>query len=86
VSQKKVYIQLAYYVNETYLLCAGGISTNCLASRSSITMDRFSRSDRAFCVREFYKTGNSPTKAQRKFSSHRGLRNLNDTPSVLFIR
>jgi len=86
VSQKKVYIKLAYRVNETYLWCAGGMSTNCLASRNSFAMERFSGSDSAFCVQEFYKNGDSPTIARRKFSSHRGLRNLNDAPSVSLIR
>jgi len=49
-------------------------------------MERFSGSDRAFYVREFYKNGDSPTIARRKFSSHRGLCNLNDAPSVSLVR
>lgn len=48
-------------------------------------MERFSGADRAFCVREFYKNGDSASIARRKFCNHRGLRNLNDAPSVPLI-
>jgi len=62
------------------------MSTNCLTSRNLVVIERFSGSDRAFCVRKFYKNGDSLTIVWRKFSSHRGLRNLNDAPSVSLIR
>ena len=49
-------------------------------------MKRFSGPDRALCVREFYKNGNSATIARRKFCNIRGFRHLNDAPSVPLIR
>ncbi|KAL4710049.1 hypothetical protein ACJJTC_011634 [Scirpophaga incertulas] len=44
-------------------------------------MERFSGADRALCVREFYKNGNSATVARRKFCS---IRHLN-APSTRLI-
>jgi len=60
--------------------------TTCLASWNSVVIERFSGSDRAFCVREFYKNADWPTIARRTFSCHRGMCNLNAKPSVFFIR
>ncbi|GBP12628.1 hypothetical protein EVAR_10284_1 [Eumeta japonica] len=49
-------------------------------------MKPFSGADRALCVREFYKNGNSATAARRKFCSIRYIRHLNDAPSPRLIR
>jgi len=37
-------------------------------------------------MQEFYKNGDSPTIARKKFSSHHDLRNLNDAPNVSLVR
>lgn len=67
VSQKKFYICLAYCVNAAYLRGAGVMSIGSLALGNPIAMERFSREDRALCVRQFYKNGDSATVARRKF-------------------
>lgn len=45
-------------------------------------MERFLRVDRALCVREFYKNGNSATVARIKFCN---IRHINDAPSPKLI-
>ena len=62
------------------------MSIDSLDLRISVAMERFPGADRALCVREFYKNGNSATVARRRFCTTRGLRLLNDAPSVALIR
>lgn len=62
------------------------MSIGSLALWNSVAMERFSGADRALCVREFYKNGDSATVARRKFCSIRGFRHLNDAPSIPLIR
>lgn len=57
-----------------------------VALGNSVAMERFSGADRALCVREFYKNGDSATVARRRFCSIRGFRHLNDAPSIPLIR
>jgi len=57
-----------------------------LALGNLVAMEPFAGADRALCVREFYKNGNSATIARRNFSNVRGLRHLNDAPSIPLIR
>lgn len=85
MSQKKVHICFGYWVNATILRGAGGVSIGSLALGNLVAMERFSGADRALCVREFYKNGNSATAARRKFCSIRHIRHLNDAPSTRLI-
>ena len=81
MSQKKVYICFAYCVNATNSRGAGGMSIVSLVLGNSAAMDSFSGADRALCVREFYKNGDSATVARiiaRRFCNIRGYRHLND--------
>jgi len=73
VSQKKIYVYLANYVNATNPRGAGVMSIGSLALGNSVAMERFSGADRSLCVLEFYKNGDSATVARRKFCSIRGL-------------
>lgn len=86
MSHKKVSISLAHCANATTVRGAGRMSIDSPAFRNLVGMERFSGADRALCVREFYKNNDSATVAQRKFCSHRGLRNIKDAPSVPLIR
>lgn len=61
------------------------MSVGSLALGNLVAMERFSGADRALCVREFYKNGNSATVARRKFCSIRHIRHLNDAPSTRLI-
>lgn len=49
-------------------------------------MASFSDKQRAFCVREYYRNGDSLTLAQRKFCAHYNIRRKNEAPSVQLIR
>ena len=61
------------------------MSFDSLALGNLVAMERFSGSDRALCVREFYKNGNSTTIARLNFSNIREFRHLNDAPSIPLI-
>jgi len=86
VSQKKVNICLAYCANATKLSGAGGMSVGSRTHGNSVAMERFSGADRALCVREYYKNGDSATIARRRFCNIRGIRHLKDAPSIQIIR
>lgn len=85
VSQKKGDICFGYYVNATILRGAGGMLFGSLASGNLVAMERFLRVDRALCVREFYKNGNSATVARSKLCNIRHIRHLNYAPSPKLI-
>lgn len=84
-SQKKVHISFGHCVNATIQTGAGRATIGSLALGNLVGMERFSGADRALCVREFYKNGNSATVARRKFCNIRHFRHLNNAPSTRLI-
>lgn len=56
------------------------------ALRNLVAIGRFAAADRALCVREVYKNGNSATAARRRLCSIRDFRNLNEAPNIELIR